>query len=118
MNLWRLLADYNLLPNKAKIKHLLWELYFMKVYPTEPPSCSVLGGSRGAIDPKTMRKWVWMLIQKIAKLGLVVVSAVATHCCFYSHPSNVSHCSSIIVSSFTRLFLTAGKRMTAGTTAS
>ncbi len=82
MNLWRLLAEHNLLPCKAKIKHLLWTLFFLKVYPTEPPSCSALGGSRGAIDPKTMRKWVWMMIQKIAKLGPVVVSAVATHCFF------------------------------------
>ena len=51
----------------------------MKVYANESPMCSVLGGTRGAIDPKTMRKWVWKFIQKIAELRPVVVSAVATH---------------------------------------
>jgi hypothetical protein len=76
MNLWGLLANHNLLPWKGKIKHLLWTLFFMKVYPTEPPSCSALGGSHGAIDPKTMRKWVWRFIQQIAKLGPVVVSVI------------------------------------------
>jgi hypothetical protein len=54
MHLWHLLANHNLLPGKAKKKHLLWALYFMKVYPTDPSTCLVLGGSCGAIDPKTM----------------------------------------------------------------
>jgi len=79
MHLWDLLVEHNLLPCKATIKHLLWALYFMKVYATENSTCSVLGGSNGAIDPKTMRKWVWKFIEKIAELGPVVVSAVATH---------------------------------------
>ena len=77
--LWDLLAAHNLLPDKATIKHLLWALYFMKVYATENSTCSVLGGSNGAIDPKTMRKWVWKFIEKIAELGPVVVSAIATN---------------------------------------
>ncbi len=85
MNLWGLLANHNLLPNRAKIKHLLWALYFMKVYPTELSTCSILGSSCGAIDPKTMRKWVWKFVQQITKLGPVVVSVVATHCWFLSH---------------------------------
>ncbi len=79
MQLWDLLVAHNLLPCKATIKHLLWALYFMKVYATENSTCAVLGGSNGAIDPKTMRKWVWKFIEKIAELGPVVVSAVATH---------------------------------------
>ncbi len=67
----------------------------MKVYADESPMGSVLGGTRGAIDPKTMRKWVWKFIQKIAELGPVVVSAVATHYLFCSlsnsHDTILSH---------------------------
>jgi hypothetical protein len=62
LNLWGLFAKHNLHLCKVKIKHLLWALYFMKVYPTELPSCLLLGGSHGAIDPKTMRKWVWRFV--------------------------------------------------------
>ncbi len=77
MNLWGLLANHNLLLWKGKIKHLLWTLFFMKVYQTEPPSCSALGGSCGEIDPKTMQKWVWRFIQQVAKLRPVVVCVIA-----------------------------------------
>ena len=75
MILWDLLVEHNLLPPKGKIKHLLWSLYFLKIYSNEEPTCAVLGGSKGAIDPKTMRHWVWAFIRAIAKLGPVVVSA-------------------------------------------
>ena len=77
INLWHLLAEHNLLPCKAKIKHLLGTLFFMKVYLTAPSTCSVLGGSCSAIDPKTMQKWVWKIIQKITKLGPLMVSVIA-----------------------------------------
>jgi len=75
MILWDLLVEHNLLPPKGKIKHLLWSLYVLKIYSNEEPTCAVLGGSKGAIDPKTMRHWVWAFIRAIAKLGPVVVSA-------------------------------------------
>ena len=74
MILWNLLAEHGLLPHNGKIKHLLWALYFMKVYATESATCSVLGGSRGAIDPKTSRKWIWQFIRAIAELFSEVVS--------------------------------------------
>ena len=72
--IWKLLANNDLLPEKAQIKHLLWALFFMKVYPKQGPACSVVGGSNGAVDPKTFGKWVWMFIQAIANLEPVVVS--------------------------------------------
>jgi len=28
----------------------------MKVYPKQGPACSIVGGSSGAVDPKTLRK--------------------------------------------------------------
>jgi len=55
---WDMLVESHLLPKKSNPKHLLWMLYFLKVYPREAPGCSAVGGSKGAVDPKTMRKWV------------------------------------------------------------
>ena len=88
MILWDLLVEHRLVPRKGKIKHLLWALYFMKVYASESATCSVLGGSRGAmIDPKTLRKWVWPFIYAIADLFSEVVSVIVLQ-----HPFNyLSH---------------------------
>ena len=72
--LWHLLLDHNLLPESGKPKHLLWTLYFFKVYPKQGPGCSAVGGSGGAIDPKTLRKWVWQFCDAIADLHAHVVS--------------------------------------------
>jgi hypothetical protein len=74
--LWEMMEEDNLLPKKSKPKHLLWSLYFMKVYPREGPGCAAVGGSGGAIDPKTLRKWVWLFIERIAELADDVVSVV------------------------------------------
>jgi hypothetical protein len=90
--LWRLLVLNNLLPEGCQLKHLLWTLFFMKVYPKQGPACSGIGGSSGAVDPKTLRKWVWIFIGNIAELSETVVSVlvrnlppllVATHSCYY-----------------------------------
>jgi hypothetical protein len=40
------------------------------------PECEVVGGSDGAIDPKTFRKWVWAFIFAISYLEEEVVSFV------------------------------------------
>ena len=53
---WDMLEE-GLLLEKGKPKHLLWVLYFLKCYPMEGPGCAVVGGLKGAIDPKTMCKW-------------------------------------------------------------
>jgi hypothetical protein len=53
LKVWSMLLEDSLPP---KPKHLLWTLYFFKVYPREAPGCSAVGGSKGAIDPKTLRK--------------------------------------------------------------
>ena len=55
---WLLLWEDGLCPKESKSNHLLWTLYFLKVYPREAPSCSAVGGSKGAINPKTLWKWV------------------------------------------------------------
>jgi len=71
---WSMLLEDGLCPKKSKPKHLLWTLYFLKVYPREAPGCSAVGGSKGAIDPKTLQKWVWLFIKRIAELADEVVS--------------------------------------------
>lgn len=75
--LWNFLNEHDLLPEKCDIKHLLWALFFLKVYPKQGPACSVVGGSNGAVDPKTLRKWVWSVIFSIAELAEVVVSSLS-----------------------------------------
>ena len=74
LKVWSMLLEDGLRPKKSKPKHLLWTLYFLKVYPREAPGCSAVGGSKGAIDPKTLRKWVWLFIERIAELADEVVS--------------------------------------------
>jgi len=77
---WDMLVEGGLLPKKGKPKHLLWMLYFLKCYPKESPGCAVVGGSRGAIDPETMRKWVWLFLECINNLADEVVSVFLTSC--------------------------------------
>ena len=74
LKVWSMLLEDGLRPKKSKPKHLLWTLYFLKVYPREAPGCSAVGGSKGAIDPKTLRKWVWLFIERIAELADDAVS--------------------------------------------
>jgi len=74
LKVWFMLGEGGLRPKKSKPKHLLWTPYFLKVYPREAPGCSAVGGLKGAIDPKTLRKWVWLFIERIAELADDVVS--------------------------------------------
>jgi hypothetical protein len=71
---WDMLVVSGLCPEKSHPKHLLWALYFLKVYPKQSPGCLVVGASTGTVDPKTMRKWVWQFIEDIADLADKVVS--------------------------------------------
>jgi hypothetical protein len=85
LKVWKMLGEGGLRPKNSKPKHLLWALYFLKVYSREGPICSAVGGSKGAIDPKTMRKWVWLFLERIAELADNVVSYLfrrnlAGHC--------------------------------------
>jgi hypothetical protein len=87
LKVWLMLWEDGLRPKKSKPKHLLWTLYFLKVYPSEAPGCSAVGGSKGAIDPKTLRKWVWLFIERIAKLADEAVSIFCrADACILGHP--------------------------------
>jgi hypothetical protein len=54
--LWELIVWDSLRPKGGCPKHLLWALHFMIVYPKQGPGCGVLGGSGGAVNPKTESK--------------------------------------------------------------
>lgn len=70
---WSLLTKHCLLPDAAKLNHFLWALFFMKIYPREKVACALAGASGGAIDPKTLRKYVWPMIRSIADLEQYLV---------------------------------------------
>jgi len=74
MVLWKMLNETGLLPDEGRIIHLLWTMYFFKVYPKQGQGCSAAGGSSGAIDPKTFRKYIWPFIYAISDLESLVVS--------------------------------------------
>jgi hypothetical protein len=80
-NVWFLLDDLEINPEGGLPKHLLWALHFMKAYPLQAQGCAAVGGSDGAVDPKTYRKWVWAYIEAISDLELDVVSLCRV--CFY-----------------------------------
>jgi hypothetical protein len=46
----------------------MWALFFMRAYPKEGVTFLTVGGSGGAIDPKTLQKYIWPFIHKIAEL--------------------------------------------------
>ena len=75
-NLWFLLDELSLHPEGGLPKHLFWALHFMKAYPLQAQGCAAVGGSGGAVDPKTYRKWVWAYIEAISDLELEVVSSL------------------------------------------
>jgi hypothetical protein len=75
-NLWELVICNKLQPSGGRREHMLWVLYFMKVY-KQGPGCLVVGASASAGNPKTHHKWVWAFIDAIANLVDIVVSKYA-----------------------------------------
>ena len=56
--------------NGAHPKHLFWSLFFLKQYCVE----SVMVRVFHHVDPKTLRKWIWIFVPAIADLKPRVVS--------------------------------------------
>ena len=81
---WEFINRDELRPTGGRPEHLLWALYFLKVYPKQGPGCSVVGASNGAVDPKTHQKWVWAFIKAISELVDVVVSFLIVVSFFFS----------------------------------
>ncbi len=72
--IWGNLSQRGTVPIEGTAKHILWSLYFMRAYPKQGVTCAVVGGSAGAIDPKTLRKFIWPVIEAVAELAPDVVS--------------------------------------------
>jgi hypothetical protein len=85
--LWDHLLQHDMIPGNETTQHLMWILYFMRAYPKEGVTCSVVGGSGGSINPKTLCNYIWPFIHAIAELSLEVVSLF---CVFFCNISNVS----------------------------
>ena len=83
MIVWNLMVEHQLLPEGGTIIHFLWTLFFFKVYPLQGPACSAAGGSNGAVDPKTWRKYIWPFVYAVASLESIVVSSSASTCSFH-----------------------------------
>ncbi len=64
----------------------MWCLHFLKVYPKQGPGCAAVGGSeRGAVDPRTHRKWVWKFIEAVAMLVDIVARIFVNFCMVCCH---------------------------------
>ena len=68
VQLWKRLVVKGLLHN-AKVYHALWALLFLRMYVYEDLLSSIVGADR-----KTVRKWIWYMLQKISCLSDDVVS--------------------------------------------
>ena len=68
--LWDRLDPVNTMPSGVQIKHLLWALFFLKVYETEENSAN----AGGKVDEKTYRGWCWRFVEAISYLECDVVS--------------------------------------------
>jgi hypothetical protein len=64
--IWNAFVDTQSLPQGAEPKHMLWALLFLKVYASENVLCTIC-----ACDEKTFRKWVWMMLDEMAKFDVV-----------------------------------------------
>ena len=80
-----LLNEFTFPPHKTQIMHLLWALHFMKCYPTEQPACAAAGGSKGAINPNTICKYIWPVIEAMTKMEPMGVCK----CLVFVHSSNL-----------------------------
>ena len=77
LKVWLLLTTHCMCPEAGTIQHLMWALHFMRAYPKEAVVCTVVGGSGGAIDPKTLRKYIWPFIHALAEVSPLVVSPLS-----------------------------------------
>jgi hypothetical protein len=72
---WGLMSEHYLLPEDGGIVHMLWAMHFLCCYPKQEECCAAAGTQeKGAVDPKTWRKYIWPFIYALAKLEHVVVS--------------------------------------------
>jgi hypothetical protein len=73
------LVKQGAMPAKAAPKHLLWALFFLKVYTTENVAAVIM-----CCDEKTIRLWSWVMVGAIA--GLDCVSSFCLDICLFLIP--------------------------------
>ena len=71
---WVLMANNDLIPDGATLKHWMWTLCFLKVYAKQAPMCALCHG----VDHKTLHKWVWALLEAFVVLEGYVVRSAST----------------------------------------
>lgn len=74
--IWNELNPCRTMGKSAHPRHLLWALYFLRVYPTEKMGRSAVAESTGHVDEKTWRKWTQIFVKAISFLESRVVSHV------------------------------------------
>ena len=67
--LWNRIDPYVTMPDGVHKKHLLWALYFLKVYDTEENSAQSIGG----VDKQTFRVWSFRFVEAMSYLESSVV---------------------------------------------
>ena len=87
---WNLMVTCGHLPADGTIAHFLWALHFMKVYPKQDEGSAVAGGSGGAMDPKTWRKYSWPMIYALSLLEQHVVRELFYFCCHFCFRQNLT----------------------------
>lgn len=80
--LWRLIDEDQRTMEGGMIapKHLMWALLFMRHYNTEEVLASMVG-----VTEKTLRKWVWIAVDRISRLQLVRKVLCGLYSKFASH---------------------------------
>jgi len=73
--IWNMLNPRDTIGSNAEPSHLLWALYFLRVYPTETNGRSAVAPAVGKVDKKTWRKWTHDFVEAISYLESRVVSA-------------------------------------------
>lgn len=81
---WELLNQHEKLDPDCDVMKMLWAMYFLKCYPLTQEACAAAGGTDGAIDPKTWKKYVWPAVYSIADLEAEVVSNILFLYCIAS----------------------------------
>ena len=70
-DLWMRIDPKKTMPRGAKAEHIMWTLYFLKLYNAE--EVNILNIDGNPVE-KTFHKWVWLFIEAISYQEFPVVS--------------------------------------------
>ena len=69
--LWTRINPEKMMPRGVKAEHIMWALYFLKVYNVEEVNTQNVDGNP---VEKTFQKWVWLFVEAISYQEYPVVS--------------------------------------------